>query len=106
MWPIWLIITTILIAGGLGSLYMLGIYRVKEEAEIKGYSKLGFVLFAIFFLIPALITVLIINPNRQNKEVREYNVIEKLEFLESLYKDKKISKKEYDEARMKTLVSQ
>ncbi len=53
---------------GLIALYVVAAIYVGNKAKSKGYSKAGFIVFALFFLPVALIVVLIIQPSTVQRE--------------------------------------
>ncbi len=58
-----LVIVAVLVA-----LYVAAAIFVGNKAKSKGYSKAGFIVFALFFLPVALIVVLIIQPSTVQRE--------------------------------------
>ncbi len=53
---------------GLIALYVVAAIYVGNKAKSKGYSKAGFIVFALFFLPVALIVVLVIEPSTVQRE--------------------------------------
>ena len=67
-WPAWATwILTLALIGSVVAFWVWAIIAVGNIAAMKGYSKVGFIIFAIFLPIVALIVALILQPSQSKQ---------------------------------------
>ena len=100
---VFFIVIASILGGGLGLWILIRlIFFTLDEFERKGYSSGVVSLFSIFFFPLSLLIALMIHPTN-SAQPKSRTLKNKLDELDALLADKRITKKEYDTARTKVL---